>query len=146
MFRIRFENKGKTKRANILAGEVMTKGGFVVEDQGKVMFPASPTDKNIYLVDYSPEPTPLSSVTPHIPPYDAFLNDIPVTAPVSLIILESGEQYGTTEAVAGLVADDFVNVGTNGKLEKSADPTRLQIVTPDDTDGLHTLVKFKVLD
>ena len=145
MYRRLKSNFGKVKDATFKAEVAMKKGMFVVKDFANktVELPTALTSTGIFIVDFDPAYTGMLSVENNISDYDARMNDIPQNAPVTLEIIEVGEEYATDQFVAaGIAVGDSLEVSTAGKLVKAAGATNLKATNIAYNDAGKTLLAF----
>jgi len=145
MYRRLKSNFGKVKDATFKAEVAMKKGMLVVKDFANktVELPSALTSTGVFIVDYDPAYIGMLSVENNISDYDARMNDIPQNAPVTLEIIEVGEEYATDQFVAaGIAVGDSLEVATTGKLVKAAGATNLKATNIAYNDNGKTLLAF----
>lgn len=145
MYRRLKSNFGKVKDATFKAEVAMKKGMFIVKDFANktVELPSALTSTGIFIVDFDPEYKGLMAVENNISDYDSRMNDIAIGAPVTLEIIEVGEEYATDQFVAtGIAVGDSLEVATTGKLVKAAGATNIKATNIAYNDAGHTLLAF----
>lgn len=150
MYRRLQSNHGKTKNAMFTASEAMKKGMLVVKDvtDNTVALPAAATATNVYIVDFTPEPTLETSVKVNISDYASVMNDIADGDSVTLELLQVGEVYSTDQFTAtDIVAGSYLQVGTDGLLAKKATGTSpLVAIDPAASDAGNTVLTYTVTE
>lgn len=119
-------NTGKVYDTMNTASVDMVVGMGVVKDYTKneVGFPTKATDKGVFFVTKEKRATGIYAGLGEFSDYEDMFMNIKVGEGVKLVPPVKAERYATDQVAEGVVAGNYLVLGTDGKFAKSEDATR----------------------
>lgn len=104
------------------------------------------TSTNVAFVNKAPIPSGLNAARADYSDYDEEFNTIKEGELVVLNMLDNADVIGTDQFDTSLVANDYVEAGTNGKIAKKATGTTHYQFLGTYNDNGHTLARVRYVD
>ena len=147
MYRVLQGHNGKVADATYVAGADMKKGMLVVKGtDGKVNFPSTATDKNVFFAGKELIATGIDGDR-DLPDYSEVFENIAEGESVVAEQPVSGEVYFTDQSKGTFTVGGYAIVGTDGFLTSTTAATRIQVRNTAANDcGTHTGIEVAILD
>lgn len=142
-----FQATLNTPANTMYKADAAMKTGMAVVDNYEdktVGFPAAEQGVNLKFVDKERVPTGLNAGRGDMSDYDLDFIDIAKDEDVKTIAYLPGDVFGTDQYVDGLVVNDMLAAGTDGKMKKATGDSVYQFTGNYDDNG-HTLARVAVL-
>lgn len=147
MYRVLQGHNGKVADATYVAGADMKKGMLVVKGtDGKVSFPSTATDKNVFFAGKELIATGIDGDR-DLPDYSEVFENIVEGEGVVTEQPVSGEVYFTDQTTGTFTVGGYAIVGTDGLLASTTAATRIQVRNTVAKDcGTHAGIEVAILD
>lgn len=147
MYRVLQGHNGKVADATYVAGTDMKKGMLVVKGtDGKVSFPSTATDKNVFFVGKELIATGVDGDR-DLPDYSEVFENIAEGEGVVAEKPVAGEVYFTDQVTGTFTKGGYAIVGTDGLLASTTAASKFQVVNTEGKDcGTHAGIEVAILD